>query len=56
VGFGGSDLKYCKHWDKRDFEEAARGFAAVSLFEQIVAEAGNLICDMRSYELLLRSV
>src|SRR5271167_147041 len=40
--------------DKRDFEEARRGFAAASPYKQIMAEGGNVAWDMGSYEFLLR--
>jgi alkyl sulfatase BDS1-like metallo-beta-lactamase superfamily hydrolase len=40
--------------DKRDFEEARRGFIAAPPFKQIMAEAGNVAWDMASYEWLLQ--
>src|SRR5271169_3817842 len=40
--------------DKRDFEEARRGFAAAPPYKQIMAEGGNVAWDMGSYEFLLR--
>jgi alkyl sulfatase BDS1-like metallo-beta-lactamase superfamily hydrolase len=40
--------------DKRDFEEAQKGFIAAPPYKQIMAEAGNVAWDMGSYEFLLR--
>lgn len=40
--------------DKRDFEEAQKGFIATPPYKQIIAEAGNVAWDMGSYEFLLR--
>ena len=40
--------------DKRDFEEAKRGFIAAPTFKRIMAEAGNVAWDMGSYEFLLQ--
>jgi alkyl sulfatase BDS1-like metallo-beta-lactamase superfamily hydrolase len=39
--------------DKRDFEEAKKGFIAAPPYKQIMAEAGNVAWDMGSYEWLL---
>lgn len=39
--------------DKRDFEEASRGFIAAPDYKQIMAEAGNVAWDMGSYGWLL---
>ena len=39
--------------DKRDFEEAKKGFIAAPPYKQIMAEAGNVAWDMGSYEFLL---
>jgi len=39
--------------DKRDFEEAKRGFIAAPAYRQIMAEKGNVAWDMGSYEFLL---
>ena len=39
--------------DKRDFEEAKRGFLAAPAFKQIMAEAGNVAWDIGSYDWLL---
>jgi alkyl sulfatase BDS1-like metallo-beta-lactamase superfamily hydrolase len=39
--------------DKRDFEEAKKGFIAAPPYKQIMAEAGNVAWDMESYEWLL---
>src|SRR3954470_13899021 len=39
--------------DKRDFEEAKKGFIAAPAYKQIMAEAGNVAWDMGSYEFLL---
>ncbi|MGI2259101.1 alkyl/aryl-sulfatase [Shewanella sp. GXUN23E] len=39
--------------DKRDFEEASRGFIAAPKYKQIMAEAGNVAWDMGSYGWLL---
>lgn len=40
--------------DKRDFEEAKKGFIAAPPYKQIMAEAGNVAWDMESYEWLLQ--
>lgn len=40
--------------DKRDFEEAKKGFIAAPAFKKIMAEAGNVAWDMGSYEFLLQ--
>ena len=40
--------------DKRDFEEAKRGFIAAPPYKQIMAEAGHVAWDMGSYEFLLQ--
>ena len=40
--------------DRRDFEEAQRGFIAAPSYKQIMAEAGNVAWDMESYEWLLQ--
>jgi len=40
--------------DKRDFEEARKGFIAAPDYKQIMAEAGNVAWDMGSYEFLLK--
>ncbi|OLY95784.1 alkyl/aryl-sulfatase [Polynucleobacter sphagniphilus] len=40
--------------DKRDFEEAQRGFIAAPAYKQIMADAGNVAWDMGSYEFLLQ--
>jgi alkyl sulfatase BDS1-like metallo-beta-lactamase superfamily hydrolase len=40
--------------DKRDFEEAKKGFIAAPPYKQIMAEAGNVAWDMGSYEWLLQ--
>lgn len=39
--------------DKRDFEEAQKGFIAAPNYKQIMAEAGNVAWDMASYDFLL---
>jgi alkyl sulfatase BDS1-like metallo-beta-lactamase superfamily hydrolase len=39
--------------DKRDFEEAKKGFVAAPPYKQIMAEVGNVAWDMGSYEFLL---
>ena len=39
--------------DKRDFEEAKKGFIAAPKYKQIMAEAGHVAWDMGSYEFLL---
>ena len=39
--------------DKRDLEEAKKGFIAAPPYKQIMAEAGNVAWDMGSYEWLL---
>ena len=38
--------------DKRDFEEAKRGFIAAPKYKKIMADAGNVAWDMASYSLL----
>lgn len=40
--------------DRRDFEEAKKGFIAAPPYKQIMAEAGNVAWDMGSYEWLLQ--
>ncbi len=40
--------------DKRDFDEAARGFIAAPPYKQIMADAGNVAWDMASYQWLLQ--
>ncbi|MCU0524679.1 MAG: MBL fold metallo-hydrolase [Elainella sp. Prado103] len=40
--------------DKRDLEEAQKGFIAAPPYKQIMAEAGNVAWDMGCYEFLLR--
>jgi alkyl sulfatase BDS1-like metallo-beta-lactamase superfamily hydrolase len=40
--------------DKRDLEEAKKGFIAAPSYKQIKAEAGNVAWDMGSYEYLLQ--
>ena len=40
--------------DKRDFEEAKKGFIVAPPYKQIMAEAGNVAWDMGSYEFLLQ--
>ncbi len=39
--------------DKRDFDEAKKGFIAAPPYKQIMADAGNVAWDMGSYEFLL---
>lgn len=39
--------------DKRDFDEAARGFLAAPAYKQIMADAGHVAWDMESYQWLL---
>lgn len=39
--------------DKRDFEEAKKGFIAAPPYKQIMADAGHVAWDMASYEFLL---
>ena len=39
--------------DKRDFEEAKKGFIAAPDYKQIMAEAGHVAWDMGSYDFLL---
>jgi alkyl sulfatase BDS1-like metallo-beta-lactamase superfamily hydrolase len=39
--------------DKRDFDEAAKGFIAAPPYKQIMADAGNVAWDMGSYQWLL---
>ncbi|MBC2751626.1 MAG: MBL fold metallo-hydrolase [Desulfobacteraceae bacterium] len=40
--------------DKKDFEEARRGFIAAPAYKQIMAEAGNVAWDIGSYDWLLQ--
>ena len=40
--------------DKRDFEEAQKGFIGAPAYKQIMADAGNVAWDMGSYEFLLQ--
>jgi alkyl sulfatase BDS1-like metallo-beta-lactamase superfamily hydrolase len=40
--------------DKRDFEEAKKGFVAAPPYKQIKAEAGHVAWDMSTYEFLLQ--
>jgi alkyl sulfatase BDS1-like metallo-beta-lactamase superfamily hydrolase len=40
--------------DKRDFDEAKKGFIAAPPYKQIMAESGNVAWDMGSYEWLLQ--
>lgn len=40
--------------DKRDFEEAKRGFIAAPPYKQIMAESGTVAWDMGSYDYLLQ--
>ena len=39
--------------DKRDFEEARKGFIAEPPYKKIMADAGNVAWDMGSYQWLL---
>ena len=39
--------------DKRDFEEARKGFIAAPAYKQIMGQAGNIAWDMGSYAFLL---
>ena len=40
--------------DKRDFDEAKKGFIAEPPYQQIMADAGNVAWDMASYAFLLK--
>jgi alkyl sulfatase BDS1-like metallo-beta-lactamase superfamily hydrolase len=40
--------------DKRDFEEAKKGFIAAPPYKKIMADAGNVAWDMGSYDFLLQ--
>ena len=40
--------------DRREFEEAARGFIAAPPYRRIMADAGNVAWDMASYDFLLQ--
>jgi alkyl sulfatase BDS1-like metallo-beta-lactamase superfamily hydrolase len=40
--------------DRREFEEASRGFIAAPDYQQIMADAGNVAWDMASYAFLLQ--
>ena len=39
--------------DKRDFDEAKKGFIAAPPYKQIMADAGHVAWDMESYQWLL---
>jgi alkyl sulfatase BDS1-like metallo-beta-lactamase superfamily hydrolase len=41
--------------DKRDFDEAKKGFIAEPAYKQIMADAGNVAWDMGSYQWLLQA-
>lgn len=47
-------LKTLPFSDKRDFDEAKKGFIAAPKYKQIMAEAGNVAWDMGSYDWLLQ--
>lgn len=40
--------------DKRDFEEAKKGFIAAPPYDKIMADAGHVAWDMGSYQFLLQ--
>ncbi len=42
--------------DRRDFEEAQKGFLAAPAYRQIMAEAGNVAWNMGSYDFLLQGM
>ncbi|MHA4735228.1 alkyl/aryl-sulfatase [Ensifer adhaerens] len=54
IDFQNGQRKTLPFDDKRDFEEAKKGFIAAPPYKQIMAEAGNVAWDMQSYEFLLQ--
>ncbi|WP_206073321.1 alkyl/aryl-sulfatase [Mesorhizobium wenxiniae] len=54
IDFQNAQRKTLPFDDKRDFEEAKKGFIAAPSYKQIMAEAGNVAWDMESYEFLLQ--
>ena len=53
IEFQNGQRKTLPFEDKRDFEEAKKGFIAAPDYKQIMAEAGHVAWDMGSYEFLL---
>jgi alkyl sulfatase BDS1-like metallo-beta-lactamase superfamily hydrolase len=53
VKFQDAQRKSLPFEDKRDFDEAKKGFIAAPPYKQIMAEAGHVAWDMGSYEFLL---
>jgi alkyl sulfatase BDS1-like metallo-beta-lactamase superfamily hydrolase len=53
VEFQDTQRKTLPFEDKRDFDEAKKGFIAAPEYKQIMAEAGHVAWDMGSYEFLL---
>ncbi len=53
VKFQDAQRKALPFEDKRDFDEAKKGFIAAPQYKQIMAEAGHVAWDMGSYEFLL---
>ena len=53
IEFQNGQRKTLPFEDKRDFEEARKGFIAAPEYKQIMAEAGHVAWDMGSYEFLL---
>ena len=46
--------KFLPFEDKRDFDEAKKGFIAAPDYNQIMADAGHVAWDMGSYQFLLQ--
>ena len=53
IEFQNGQRKTLPFEDKRDFDEAKKGFIAAPEYKQIMAEAGHVAWDMGSYEFLL---
>ena len=53
IEFQNGQRKTLPFEDKRDFDEAKKGFIAAPDYKQIMAEAGHVAWDMGSYEFLL---
>ena len=53
IEFQNGQRKTLPFEDKRDFDEAKKGFIAAPEYKQIMAEAGHVAWDMASYEFLL---
>ena len=53
IEFQNGQRKTLPFEDKRDFDEAKKGFIAAPEYKHIMAEAGHVAWDMASYEFLL---